>query len=135
MMLRSLNLVNFRGFEQIELEFEERVSVIAGVNGLGKSGVLAALSVLFSRALPEFTLSESKPLSFADDDIHHDKPSLEVSAIFDFSDYQCHMGIQRVRGAGEKGELWNSLWRVNSDAPKPKHESCCAGSATSRISP
>jgi energy-coupling factor transporter ATP-binding protein EcfA2 len=116
MIVRQLNLANFRGFEQIELKFDEGVNVIAGVNGVGKSAILAALAVLFSRVLPEFTLSESKPLSFEDDDICLDKPSLETSAIFDVADQQCHMGIQRIRGDGVKGDLWNRFWRKQRDA-------------------
>ena len=53
MIVHQLNLANFRGFEQIELVFEPDVSVVAGVNGVGKSGILQALAALFSRALPE----------------------------------------------------------------------------------
>lgn len=49
MKVEQLNLVNVRGFEQLELRFEPDVNVIAGVNGVGKSGVLQALATLFSR--------------------------------------------------------------------------------------
>ena len=76
MKLHHLNLANFRGFEQIELSFEPGETLIAGVNGVGKSGILQALAVLFSRALPEFTPCIAKPLSFSDEDIQHGKPSL-----------------------------------------------------------
>ena len=46
MILERLSLANFRGFEQIDLPFDSTVTVFAGVNGVGKSGILHALSVL-----------------------------------------------------------------------------------------
>ena len=68
------------------------MNVIAGVNGVGKSGILQALAALFSRALPEFTPSTVRPLSFTDEDIYHGKPLLEASAIFTVANQQYHMG-------------------------------------------
>ena len=116
MIVQQLNLANFRGFEQIELGFEPDVSVIAGVNGVGKSGILQALAALFSRALPEFTPSTVRPLSFTDEDIYHGKPLLEASAIFTVADQRCHMGTQRLRGDGDSGDQWNSFWQIAYEA-------------------
>lgn len=116
MKVEQLNLANFRSFEQIELQFEPDVNVIAGVNGVGKSGILQALAALFSRALLEFTPSTVRPLSFTDEDIYHGKPSLEASAIFTVADQQCHMGTQRQRGDGESGDQWNSFWQKTYEA-------------------
>lgn len=48
MKLSSLTLSNYRGFEQLELKFCDDVTVIAGVNGVGKSGILKALRQLLS---------------------------------------------------------------------------------------
>ena len=104
MILEKLSLANFRGFEQIDLTFDPRVTVVAGVNGVGKSGILHALSVLFSRSLPEFTPSTAKAISFTDDDIHHGKPSLETSAIFAVADQRCHINVQRVRNDDDSGD-------------------------------
>ena len=36
MILEQLSLANFRGFEQIDLAFDPRVTVVAGINGVGK---------------------------------------------------------------------------------------------------
>src|SRR5206468_11313034 len=98
MKLRQLNLANFRGFEQIDVGFEPDVTVIAGINGVGKSGVLQAVAVLLSRALPEFTPSVTTPISLTDDDIQHGKPSIEVSGSFTVGDRRCFATIRRVRG-------------------------------------
>lgn len=40
MILEQLSLANFRGFKQIDLTFDPRVTVIAGAGGVGKSGIL-----------------------------------------------------------------------------------------------
>ena len=43
MRLSRLELENFRGFERLVLEFEQRLTVLVGENGSGKSSVLDAL--------------------------------------------------------------------------------------------
>ncbi|MCC5865209.1 MAG: AAA family ATPase [Wenzhouxiangella sp.] len=79
MKLKKLALANFRGFDQIDLDFADDVTVIAGVNGVGKSGVLRALTSSLSLALPKFTVSKESPLSLNDTDVHSGKPGLSMS--------------------------------------------------------
>jgi len=63
MKLKKIALANFRGFDQIGFDFADDVTVIAGVNGVGKSGVLKALTSALSLALPKFTVSRESMLS------------------------------------------------------------------------
>lgn len=79
MKLEKITLANFRGFEQIDLEFADDVTVIAGVNGVGKSGVLRALTSALSLALPKFTASRESPLGLSDTDVQTGKPGLSMS--------------------------------------------------------
>ena len=104
MKLESLSLAHCGGFEQRDIAFEPDVTLIAGVNGVGKSTILHALTVLLSRALPEFTPSRSAPLYFTDDDIHGDKGSLEVSARLKIDGQTINVGVQRLRATDEKGD-------------------------------
>ena len=69
MKIKRLTLTNFRIFEQATFDFQPDMNLIVGVNGSGKSSVLDALRVLFSRALPRFSASKSKPQSFKADDV------------------------------------------------------------------
>lgn len=79
MKLEKLTLANFRGFDQIDLDFADDVTVIAGVNGVGKSGVLKALTSVMSLALPKFTVSRESALGLNDTDVQSGKAGLSVS--------------------------------------------------------
>lgn len=109
MKLESLSLANCGGFEQLDIAIEPDVTLIAGVNGVGKSTALHALAVLLSRALPEFTPSRSVPLYFTDDNIYGDKASLEVSARIQIDGQTINAGVQRLRAADEKGDRFMLL--------------------------
>ena len=114
MKLESLTLAHFGAFEQLDIGFEPDVTLIAGVNGVGKSTVLHALAVLLSRALPEFTPSRSAPMYFSDDDIHGDKASLEVFARIQIDGQSINAGVQRLRAADEKGDRFMLLRQAES---------------------
>src|SRR3712207_2329881 len=81
MILEQLSVANYRGFEQIDLMFDPKITVIAGVNGVGKSGILYALTTLFAHALPEFTPArkQKNPPTFSDDDVLHGRSTLSTS--------------------------------------------------------
>lgn len=81
MKLEKLTLANFRGFDQIDLDFADDLTVIAGVNGVGKSGVLKALTSAMSLALPKFTVSKESSLSLSDTDVQSGKPGLSMSVM------------------------------------------------------
>jgi predicted ATP-binding protein involved in virulence len=82
MKLQKLSLANFKGFEQLDLDFEPDVTVLAGINGIGKSSVLYAIAVILSKALPLFTSSVSKPRYFEVDDIYSRGDVLKVVTQF-----------------------------------------------------
>lgn len=79
MKLKKITLANFRGFDQIDLDFSDDVTVIAGVNGVGKSGALKALTSALSLALPRFTVCRESSLSLNDTDVQADKLGLSIS--------------------------------------------------------
>lgn len=114
MKLESISLAHCGGFEQLDIAFEPDVTMIAGVNGVGKSTVLHALAVVLSRALPEFTPSRSTPLYFTDDEIHGDKVSLEVSACLQLDGQTINAGVQRLRSDDEKGDRFILLRQAES---------------------
>lgn len=49
MILRNLDLKEFRGFSEERIDFDPQLTVIVGANGAGKSSVLDALSILLDQ--------------------------------------------------------------------------------------
>lgn len=75
MKLKSLGLTNFRGFDRLDIEFDDCMTVFAGVNGVGKSTILHAIATAYSHTLPEITVSREKPFAVLDSDIQQGKTS------------------------------------------------------------
>ena len=47
MNISKISLTNYRKFEKIDIEFDNKLSVLIGKNGTGKTSILEALSVAF----------------------------------------------------------------------------------------
>lgn len=96
MIVERLSLANFRGFDQLDLAFDERVTLLEGINGVGKSGVLYALARLLSRALPQYTRSKVPPTAFSDEDIQVGAGAMQVSATLSVEGVSLVGSLQRV---------------------------------------
>lgn len=83
MKIQRLTITNLRALEQVELEFDKQMSLVVGINGVGKSTVLDALRICASRILPSITQSQAKAISFSVDDIRSGFPFLDVDVSFD----------------------------------------------------
>lgn len=95
MILERLSLANYRGFEQIDIDFEKDVTLIAGVNGVGKSALLSAIVKCASRALPKITPSRENALTTVITDVKADKKLLSISAQFKISKADVYVDISR----------------------------------------
>lgn len=104
MKLKKLSLINCGGFEQVDIQFESDITVIAGVNGIGKSTILRAISTLLSRAMPEFTPSRASALYFTDENIYSKKNSLEAYLSIELGNQLINCGIQRFRETDSQGD-------------------------------
>jgi len=104
MRINSLNLTNFRGLRQLELSFERDITVIAGVNGSGKSAILSAIASVASHVIPEITPSQEQTISFSDKDVYSGQSSLTVSVKFDVDGQRFHAEMLRTKRDQKKIE-------------------------------
>jgi len=95
MKVLNLSLANYRGFEQIDITFESDVTVIAGVNGVGKSGIMDALLTLISHTQQLHGLVK-KGNSYVPQDIRIGQNNLSTEATFD-------LGISSFRTTAYRG--------------------------------
>ena len=102
MKLERLSLANYRGFDQIDLQCEPDVTLIAGVNGVGKSALLSAMVKCASHALPRLTPSKEDALTTATTDIKAGKESLSISAQFKIPTADVYVDIARSSGISAK---------------------------------
>ncbi len=72
MRLERLRLHNFRAFEGVELDFEDRATVLVGRNASGKTSVLDAIAVILGAWTSSFRSSrEDRPLLQSDARLVH----------------------------------------------------------------
>lgn len=104
MKVKRLTLTNYRGFQKLDIEFGDQITVLAGVNGSGKSAVLRALAAVLANLLPKLTLSKETPASLNAGDVHKDKPALTISATFQDEDQLFHAQLTRAIPDTEKAK-------------------------------
>jgi predicted ATP-binding protein involved in virulence len=71
MKVKRLSLLNFRGIKSLTVDFTERTTAFAGVNGVGKSSLLDALAIGLSQLTWRINSHPSKSRPIALDDIRH----------------------------------------------------------------
>ena len=69
MKLQSLRIREFRGIRELDLRFPERLNVLVGANGAGKSAVLDCAAVLLSRFIGRIRSSHGTGRFFSETDI------------------------------------------------------------------
>ena len=72
MKIRAVHITGFRGIPEISLEFSERINVLTGVNGVGKSAVLDCVAILLSRLIGRIQSSTGTGRFFSESDINND---------------------------------------------------------------
>ncbi len=63
MQIKEVYIENFRGIEKMKLVFNGKNAVIIGSNGVGKSSILHAITILLSRMVESISYGTSKRIS------------------------------------------------------------------------
>ena len=79
MRIRELTLTNYRAFsEAAAFRFDDHFTVIAGVNGRGKTAILDALALVLSRLLPQVSPARSGYRKIAPSEVHRDAATAQL---------------------------------------------------------
>lgn len=80
MRILELTITNFRGFKgTTKFSFSENFTVIAGVNGRGKTTVLDTLALVFSNLLPQISEARKRSKKVLDTDIFTGADEAEIA--------------------------------------------------------
>ena len=89
MVIERLQLNDFRGIHELELDLQGKSTVLYGINGVGKSSVLAAINLMYANFINRLVKQRFKQSVKADDsDIKYKKGSAIVAADFRFNKEQ-----------------------------------------------
>ncbi|KAM3113167.1 AAA family ATPase [Phormidesmis sp. 146-33] len=122
MQLSSLTLNQFRAFQEVKFDFvAPGMNLLVGINGVGKSSVLDAIRIAFSRVLPEFTVSEEIRLTFSIDDVMHDRNKLTVQLNFITSGipFECYVSRDKKHDVELKPNRTDILFPLKSATEQP----------------
>jgi predicted ATP-binding protein involved in virulence len=97
--IKRLQIAQLRAFEQAEFEFDPRLTLLVGVNGVGKTTVLDALRICLSKILPAFTASRSRALGFTAEDIRANSPAMTVQLSFELGGKGFEFVVHKQREA------------------------------------
>src|SRR5208283_264875 len=78
MRIRELELINYRPFRDSKFELTSGFTVIAGVNGRGKTSLLDGLAQLLSRFLPLISPARGGYRKFSPGDIYDGAPKTNL---------------------------------------------------------
>lgn len=124
MQIKRFTLVNFRGIEKIELNFEGRRTIaLVGVNGVGKSSILDALAITLSNLTARIVGQAAKSRAISKDDIKigADFTRLQVvTQLFDNHGVEWAIALNR-KGGKHVAERSSDLGRLNEAADAVEH--------------
>lgn len=99
MRINSLTLLNFRNYEHLHVEFHEKLNLIYGKNGSGKTNLIEAIYVLFLTR--SFRLTNEKNLITFSKDFSRVEGNIEKKGTYNYRVYLTKEG-KTVKINGEK---------------------------------
>lgn len=87
MLIEKLYLNDFRGIHNLELNLQGKSTVLFGINGVGKSSILAAVNLLYANIINSIVKQRFKQsIKMEISDIKYGKASTQIRADFRFDD-------------------------------------------------
>jgi predicted ATP-binding protein involved in virulence len=109
MILRSLELRNFRGFREIAIDFDKRLTVLVGINGAGKTTVLDALAILLDQYAARLIASRATARRLKESDTTNGAPEARIRLTVDGGHGQTRWSLRK------QGKQQKVLHPINSE--------------------
>ena len=129
MKVRELTVTNFRGFAgERRFQLSDRFTVIAGINGRGKSSLLDALALLLARLLRALAVSGGNQRTISAIDVHsgHEKAALAMQATCAGIPVEYHVAYRpssrRVRARGLPKQVRDQIRRNYGDPTREEDQ-------------
>ena len=100
MKLIHLNLMNFRGIQELSVNFTERTTAFVGVNGVGKSTVLDAVAIALSLLIWRINGIPQKSRTVAIEDIRHGADFARIEVTIELRGQPVSWSIAKNRKKG-----------------------------------
>lgn len=111
MLVTALRLASVRAIQDAELRFGAGVNLVVGVNGVGKTTVLDALSVCLSKVVNRANGVHARPRGFSVGDIHTGAAVLSVECDLWIGDRRHTSVFARRRTDAAAGDVEESMSR------------------------
>ena len=95
MLLKALELKNFRGFRDERIEFDDRLTVIVGMNGAGKTTILDALAILLDQYSARLLGSASSARRITENDTSIGAPETRIRIHAEHSGQEVRWTLQK----------------------------------------
>lgn len=79
MYITNLKITNFRGIEMLDIPFNKEGAVFYGINGVGKSSIIQAINIIFSRILDRTSLGKFKnQIKIQEEDVRYGSSVVQI---------------------------------------------------------
>lgn len=107
MIVKTLNLTNFRGIASLSLDFKPNINVLSGINGAGKSSVLEALAILLSRLIGRICSTEGTGRFFTESDIRNGFQEAVAKIEISYSGKEVNWKVSKATRTSKKQTITN----------------------------
>ena len=121
MQLKSLRIANFRGIKRLELDFDEKINVFIGINGVGKSAILDCAAIMLSRLIGRIRSTEGTGRYFTLSDIKNGTRSTINEIKIDFMGRPINWRVTKTR-AGRNRQSISKLQELREFAQEFRAE-------------
>ena len=115
MKVRGLQINHFRGIDSLTINFDEKINVIFGVNGSGKSAILNCLAILLSRLTSGIKSSaKTGGRLYGENDINNrfKYTDNEIEIFFEDNEYKWNLSKTRAGRAREESSKLSDIKKI-----------------------